>query len=252
MCTLGRSKTWMLNVVDSVKLWTGAFEESQSVKDLHLELAGLSLIRPFLIYNDPLFPEYITSIKSDPNHAVLLATDGSLLTGFCHLRRVSDALFLNNIYIAPAKRTAGLGARLLGGALDLMKEESNQIIGLDVLDSNERAKSWYRRLGFAESSTTAWISLGTPIGSRSHSSIEFAKDVNGFIQIYADGLHQGTRLGRYAIVTHPETINLLGNRDFDDVASRVPSSDVPRGHRVLETSIRMHAVVDEVSDRLLE
>ncbi|WP_166783990.1 GNAT family N-acetyltransferase [Cryobacterium suzukii] len=225
-------------------------DDSLLLQKLHLDLARLSRVARFLIYDDAHFPDYLLSVLGDPDHAFTRPAGSSNASGFCHLRIVDEGLFLNNIYLAPEYRRRGAGRKLLHDTILLLKTARHVSVELDVHESNMRALAWYRRLGFEEVDRTTWLFLGTPLAPESQPGICLRSDDNRFSQIYSHDLHIGTRIGRRAILNGTDFAERLGARDFDEVAARVPAREMsPRGV-VLETSIRLRADVEQVLEEL--
>ncbi|EXG79473.1 acetyltransferase, ribosomal protein N-acetylase [Cryptosporangium arvum DSM 44712] len=62
---------------------------------------------------------------------------------------------LVGVYVTPAQRGGGAAAAVIGAAVEWARAElAVDQVRLFVLDVNERAKSFYRRLGFAETGGT--------------------------------------------------------------------------------------------------
>ncbi len=74
---------------------------------------------------------------------------GELLAYFVAMVGV-DELHLLNITVSPAWQGRGLGSELLGTVRALGRERSLAKLWLEVRESNHRARSLYRRQGFAE------------------------------------------------------------------------------------------------------
>ena len=64
----------------------------------------------------------------------------------CHI--LAGEMTLLRLAVAPEKRRMGLGARLLGSALNHAAERGAAAAYLEVRPSNEEAQSLYRKLGF--------------------------------------------------------------------------------------------------------
>lgn len=77
------------------------------------------------------------------------AGQGELLAYFVAMVGV-DELHLLNITVSPAWQGRGLGSELLDTVRALGRERSLAKLWLEVRESNHRARSLYRRQGFAE------------------------------------------------------------------------------------------------------
>jgi putative acetyltransferase len=79
---------------------------------------------------------------------VALASDGRLL-GTCGVAKLDGGVFeLRKMYLDPASRGAGLGARLLDVAVTWTREHGGTMLVLDTIDSMSRAISFYEAHGF--------------------------------------------------------------------------------------------------------
>lgn len=94
---------------------------------------------------------------SDSRHIIAFA--GRQPVGFAELRMMPDAVCLNYIALAPARRGRRDADRLLSRALDTACEAHHRTVMLDVFASNAVSGAWYRKLGFEAEGGTAWWSL---------------------------------------------------------------------------------------------
>src|ERR1035438_8692479 len=76
----------------------------------------------------------------------LVAAEGSSLCGCAEFRRLRDSLFLNYIAVGERVRGRGLGMKLVADAAARYATPATASIGLDVLESNSPARSWYARI----------------------------------------------------------------------------------------------------------
>lgn len=76
--------------------------------------------------------------------------------GFAEWRRSDAMLLLNNFYIMPDARRAGLGARMLAHGVQLAAGLGCASVALDVFAWNADAIGWYARRGFVASGATYW------------------------------------------------------------------------------------------------
>jgi ribosomal protein S18 acetylase RimI-like enzyme len=94
-------------------------------------------------------------IAADPR-AVLVADDGESLAGYAFLlpdtmAMIWDAAVLNELYVVPDHRGTDVADDLLEAALDVARDQDLPLdrVVLDVDPSNERARAFYERYGFA-------------------------------------------------------------------------------------------------------
>ncbi|MBX3027945.1 GNAT family N-acetyltransferase [bacterium] len=99
----------------------------------------------------------------------LLAFDGDAAVGLAALsflwtlERGGRAAWLDELYVLPARRGAGIGAALLAAALDLARAVGAHAVDLEIEAGHERVGSLYRRHGFAPLSRQRWaLPLETP------------------------------------------------------------------------------------------
>lgn len=74
---------------------------------------------------------------------------GELLGYYVAMQGV-DEMHLLNITVAPESQSAGLGRWMLDALAQQLRRRQLSRLWLEVRHSNERARSLYRRLGFAE------------------------------------------------------------------------------------------------------
>lgn len=80
--------------------------------------------------------------------------DGEVVGMACAVRHVepdSDlppAMELVSMWVAPAYRRGGVGARLVAEVLDFARGEGEPLLGLWVAGGNEQAEAFYRGAGF--------------------------------------------------------------------------------------------------------
>ena len=88
-----------------------------------------------------------------------VAEAGGHVVGAIEMRNVGPDLLLNYIAVDPAHRSGGLARRLLLAAAAASAAPHTEAIALDVLTSNDVARSWYERLGFSGGGRTVWWSI---------------------------------------------------------------------------------------------
>jgi ribosomal protein S18 acetylase RimI-like enzyme len=96
--------------------------------------------------------EYLRTRFDSPASASLtqslVAESGGVVVGFIELRTDASGVFLNYIATADRVRSQGVGKLLLGHALAEINAAPGTPLTLDVFSHNERARSWYSKLGF--------------------------------------------------------------------------------------------------------
>ena len=80
---------------------------------------------------------------------LLAAPEGGVCGYFVAMQGV-DELHLLNVTVAPECQSAGLGQQLLQAVQERALQRALSTLWLEVRQSNQRARSLYRRLGFAE------------------------------------------------------------------------------------------------------
>ena len=95
------------------------------------------------------------NIIGAPDEAVFVAVRGERIAGFCSFLRSRDSAAppeigeIAAIYVQPSAWGRGAGRSLMGAALDHAKSHGFVAVTLWVLSSNERAKRFYAKAGFA-------------------------------------------------------------------------------------------------------
>jgi [ribosomal protein S18]-alanine N-acetyltransferase len=82
--------------------------------------------------------------------ALVLAAEG-ILQGFLIARGLGGEWEIENIAVAGAARRNGLGTRLLGEFLDLIRGQGAESVFLEVRESNRAARGLYEKWAFLES-----------------------------------------------------------------------------------------------------
>ncbi len=94
--------------------------------------------------------QYETAFESDVRE-VLVLEEGSAVQGFLVGRRVDAEWEIENVAIAGPARRRGLGARLVGEFLTLVRSRGAQSVYLEVRESNQAARRLYEKWVFMES-----------------------------------------------------------------------------------------------------
>ncbi len=92
---------------------------------------------------------FIDSLIAGYVAELLVAPAGDICAYFVAMQGV-DEMHLLNITVAPENRCAGLGHQLLQVVQDRARQRGLASLLLEVRQGNQRARSLYRRLGFAE------------------------------------------------------------------------------------------------------
>jgi len=99
--------------------------------------------------------EWVDRCTTDDERCLTVADDGDDLAGYVfvlpeRLAMIWDAAVLNEIYVHPEHRGAGVADDLMAAALDLAADQDLPLdrIVLDVDRENDRAKAFYRRYDF--------------------------------------------------------------------------------------------------------
>ena len=102
----------------------------------------------------------VDRLLKDPRTDVLLAGDPPC--GIAQLRfRLSvwtgtDDAWLEDLYVEPERRGAGVGRELMAASLERASERGCARVQLDVNERNEAALGLYRELGFESGSPRRW------------------------------------------------------------------------------------------------
>jgi ribosomal-protein-alanine N-acetyltransferase len=95
-------------------------------------------------------PQIIDSnVKAQARTALVVEQEGSV-AGFIVGRQVEDEWEIENIAVTGAARRCGLGSRLVGELLDLVRKRGGKSVFLEVRESNRAARSLYEKWAFLE------------------------------------------------------------------------------------------------------
>src|SRR5947209_782754 len=89
------------------------------------------------------------NIKAQPRAALVVEQSGSVV-GFIVGRQVDDEWEIENIAVTGSARRCGLGSRLVGELLDLVRSRGGRSVFLEVRESNRAARSLYEKWAFLE------------------------------------------------------------------------------------------------------
>ena len=89
------------------------------------------------------------NIKAQPRTALVVEQEGTV-AGFIVGRQVQDEWEIENIAVTGAARRCGMGSRLVGELLDLVRKRGGKSVFLEVRESNHAARSLYEKWAFLE------------------------------------------------------------------------------------------------------
>lgn len=92
----------------------------------------------------------------------IVAESNKIVVGFVEFKIYSESIFLNYIGTSPEFRHKGLGLKLFGESVLMIRTEYHKSISLDVFSDNVVARSWYERLGFAQEYNLGWYRILQP------------------------------------------------------------------------------------------
>ena len=87
--------------------------------------------------------------QSQSRTALVVEQDANVV-GFIVGRQVEDEWEIENIAVTGTARRHGLGSRLVGELLDLVRSHGGKSVLLEVRESNGAARSLYEKWGFLE------------------------------------------------------------------------------------------------------
>jgi ribosomal protein S18 acetylase RimI-like enzyme len=91
------------------------------------------------------------SWAADESRVIVVAIDGERWVGMVACRRLEpDSSWLTALWVDPAVRGKGLGARLIEAAAEWATEQGAAAVELSVTTNNPAAATLYTRAGFAE------------------------------------------------------------------------------------------------------
>lgn len=102
-------------------------------------------------FSVPWTSEQLASQLTDNMHICLAAVDGEGRTvGYVGLMYVLDEGYISNVAVAPAHRREGIGGMLLDTLRERAEEKGLAFLTLEVRQTNEPAKSLYKKHGYVE------------------------------------------------------------------------------------------------------
>ena len=100
-------------------------------------------------------PEAKTQVEAGPqtqlqSRTALVVEQDASVVGFIVGRQVEDEWEIENIAVTGTARRRGLGSRLVGELLDLVRSRGGKSVFLEVRESNRAARSLYEKWAFIE------------------------------------------------------------------------------------------------------
>jgi ribosomal protein S18 acetylase RimI-like enzyme len=187
------------------------------------------------------------------------------------MRDLGAELFLNHIFVLPEHRRLGLGTRLLRHAVYRSRGDQCEM-ALDVWADNERAISWYEKMGFREQlESHFWIAplpprlnqvrsrlIGWPHALAGYGTYGFANfQIATSAKQYSVGLLGSLwfRVTDADALTDAELMDALGALEPGrSVLAVLPAGEMPGGAiprlSLIRRAFRMHASLAAVADWL--
>ena len=88
--------------------------------------------------------------ESLQNRVALVAEEGAEVVGFIIARQIDAEWEIENIAVTGSARRRGLGTRLLGEFMELVRSRGGKEIHLEVRESNLAARALYEKWAFVE------------------------------------------------------------------------------------------------------
>ncbi len=88
--------------------------------------------------------------EAQPIRTALVIEQDGVVAGFVVGRQTGDEWEIENIAVTGPARRCGLGTRLLGEFLDMVRNRGGRVIFLEVRESNLAARALYEKWAFVE------------------------------------------------------------------------------------------------------
>lgn len=95
-------------------------------------------------------PEIVDLQSKAQSRTALVVEQSGTVVGFIVGRQVADEWEIENIAVTGSARRCGLGSRLVGELLDLVRSRGGTSVFLEVRESNRAARSLYEKWAFIE------------------------------------------------------------------------------------------------------
>ena len=106
------------------------------------------------LWSERVYREFFAGESGYPSRrpVILVIQEDDNVAGFLAARRVADNEWeIENLAIRGSARRRGLGSRLLGEFLNLVRDQGGSEIYLEVRESNRAARKLYEKWAFVES-----------------------------------------------------------------------------------------------------
>lgn len=101
-------------------------------------------------FSHPWSRQSIENELKNENSVFLCALDGEKVIGYIGMSTVLDEGYIYNVAVAENYRKRGAGTALVNALVTFGKKNNFAFITLEVRQSNEKALSLYRKLGFVK------------------------------------------------------------------------------------------------------
>lgn len=101
---------------------------------------------------------------SDPE--LILVVEDKELVGFAFALTDRDPAFIDNVHVRPGLQSRGIGRLLLTAVFDELRVRCCSKASLEVLDTNQRARQFYERLGGVDVGPCTGNLFGTEVIER--------------------------------------------------------------------------------------
>jgi ribosomal-protein-alanine N-acetyltransferase len=95
-------------------------------------------------------PQIVDPQRKAQSRTALVVEQSGNVVGFIVGRQVEDEWEIENIAVTGSGRRCGLGSRLVGELLDLVRSRGGKSVFLEVRESNRAARSLYEKWAFLE------------------------------------------------------------------------------------------------------
>jgi ribosomal-protein-alanine acetyltransferase len=100
--------------------------------------------------NEKIANQKIIDPQIQTSRTALVVEHSGSVVGFIVGRQVENAWEIENIAVSGSARRCGLGSRLVGEFLDLVRGRGGKAVFLEVRESNQAARSLYEKWAFLE------------------------------------------------------------------------------------------------------
>ncbi|HEY2497451.1 MAG TPA: ribosomal protein S18-alanine N-acetyltransferase [Candidatus Angelobacter sp.] len=101
-------------------------------------------------YQNLFAPKNAKNNDGPQSRTTLVVEQNGTVVGFIVAREAADEWEIENIAVTGSARRCGLGSRLLGEFLDLLRSRGGQAVFLEVRESNLAARALYEKWAFIE------------------------------------------------------------------------------------------------------